>query len=158
MSPEIKNLLDRFENGTTVFEDALRGVPPAVADRVPAPGKWSIRQIAAHLADAELVGAVRMRFIAAQPGSPLKAYDQDVWANELAYTKLPVEDSLAAFRAARKYTSTMLRNLPESAFTRTGMHEERGEESLQRLVELYCDHTDHHARQIRELRGKLAAA
>jgi hypothetical protein len=81
-----------------------------------------------------------------------------MWANELAYTKLPVEQALAAFSAARKYTCTMLRNLPEAAFSRIGMHEERGEESLRCLVELYCDHTDNHARQIRELRSRLAAA
>ena len=46
----------------------------------PAPGKWSIQELAAHLADDELVGAYRIRMILSSPGTPIQAFDQDVWA------------------------------------------------------------------------------
>ena len=55
----------------------LEGVPPALWDRRPAPGKWSIREIVAHLADDELVGAYRIRLILAAPGTAIQAFDQD---------------------------------------------------------------------------------
>jgi hypothetical protein len=150
--------MQRFENGISAFEDALNGVPPEIIDRSPAPGKWTLRQIAAHLADSELITGVRIRFIAAQPGSPLKAFDQDLWATHLAYDKLSLEESFELFRATRKATASVLRQLPEAAFSNTGVHEERGEVTLLRLVELYTDHAEHHSRQIRELRSKFAAA
>jgi DinB superfamily len=46
----------------------------------PEPGKWSIGEILAHLADAELVGSWRMRSIIGNNGVPVQAFDQDVWA------------------------------------------------------------------------------
>jgi DinB superfamily len=55
-------------------------VPPAVCARRPTPGKWSIQEIVAHLADDELVGAYRIRLILSAPGTAIQAFDQDVWA------------------------------------------------------------------------------
>ena len=93
MSP-IDDLIRRYEQGITALEDALRNVPEAVLDRVPAPGKWTIRQLAAHLADAELVICSRLRWVAAEPGSPLRAFDQDKWANALGYSRRSPQQSL----------------------------------------------------------------
>jgi len=46
--------------------------------RRPAPQKWNIREIVAHLADDELVGAYRIRLILSAPGTEIQAFDQDV--------------------------------------------------------------------------------
>ena len=158
MSAEIQNLIQRYGKGIQVFEDALRGLTPEVADRVPAPGKWSIRQIAVHLADSELVTAVRLRWVAAQPGSKIPAYDQDTWTAKLAYEKQSLDEILELFRAVRRATATLLRHLPEEAWANTGNHEERGVVTFKQFVELYTDHAEHHSRQIRDLRSKFAAA
>lgn len=147
-----------YEQGVTVLEDALRSVPLELLDRAPAPGKWTIRQIVAHLADSELVVAARLRWIAAEPGSLLKAFDQDKWANTLGYEHQSPQDSFELFRSLRKITTAMLRQLPESAWSRTGRHEERGEMTLLQMVENYKGHAEHHAAQIRQIRGQLGAA
>src|SRR5215210_6406951 len=63
----------------------LADVPPAVFARRPAPGKWSIQEIVAHLADDELVGAYRIRLILAAPGTAIQAFDQDAWAKAGRY-------------------------------------------------------------------------
>src|ERR1039458_9147558 len=57
----------------------LTGFSPAKARKRPAPGKWSIAEIVAHLADTELVGGYRMRAILGAPGGPIIGFDQDVW-------------------------------------------------------------------------------
>jgi hypothetical protein len=56
--------------------------------RGPAPGKWSIQEIAAHLADDELVGAYRIRLILSRPDIEIQAFDQDVWARTGRYAQI----------------------------------------------------------------------
>jgi hypothetical protein len=151
-----EDLIARYEKGITILEDSLRGVPEEILDRAPAPGKWSIRQQAAHLADAELVSSARFRWIAAEPGAGLPAWDQDKWAASLGYGRQSLDECLALSRALRKNTAAMLRHLPEEAWRRTGAHQERGTVTLLQLVELDVAHLEHHANHIRELRTRLA--
>jgi hypothetical protein len=152
-----EDLIRRYENGIAVMEDALRDLPEAALDRAPAPGKWTIRQLAAHVADAELVVCGRFRWVAAEPGSPLKAFDQDRWAAALGYERQSPQQALELFRALRRVTAAMLRSLPESAWAHIGCHEQRGELSLETLVESYGGHAEHHARQIQQLRAQFGA-
>lgn len=65
--------------------------------RRPAPGKWSIAEIMAHLADTELAGGWRMRMILSQNGVPLQAFDQDAWANTFNYLQRDSKSSLETF-------------------------------------------------------------
>jgi len=59
--------------------------------RRPAPDKWSIQELAAHLADDELVGAYRIRMILSFPGTAIEAFDQDIWARTcLMYDPRPL--------------------------------------------------------------------
>ena len=55
----------------------------------------------------------------------------------------------------RRITAELLRRLPDAAFNRTGLHTERGEESLEHLVTGYTDHLEHHLKFIREKRKLL---
>jgi hypothetical protein len=157
MMSEPEDLIKRYEAGMATLEEALRGAPEAILDRRPAPGKWTIREQAAHLADAELVVSARFRWIAAEPGAALPAWDQDKWAASLGYGQQSPGESAALVRALRQRTAVMLRQLPEEAWRRTGMHAERGSVTLRELVELDVTHLEHHAGHIRELRTKLAA-
>jgi hypothetical protein len=151
-------LIVRYENGAAVLESALRGLPEELLDVPPAPGKWTIRQIAAHVGDAELVACGRFRWIAAEPGTSLKSFDQDRWAESLRYEGQSPEEILEMFCALRRVTAAMLRRLPDEAWNRIGVHEERGPVTLERMVELFTTHAVHHAKQIMEMRETLAPA
>ena len=59
--------------------EILSSATPERLDHRPAPGKWSIREQLAHLADAEMVIAARIRWAAAEPGIGVVGYDQDKW-------------------------------------------------------------------------------
>ena len=67
--------------------------------RRPEPGKWSIAEILAHLADAELVVGYRLRLILASNGTPIQAFDQDAWADTFNYSRRDPKTSLETFRA-----------------------------------------------------------
>jgi hypothetical protein len=62
------------------IERLVKRVPLARLRKRPAPGKWSVGEILAHLADCEIVTGYRMRSILGAPGTPIAAFDQDKWA------------------------------------------------------------------------------
>ena len=126
----------------------LTGVFGEEEDFVTAPGKWSIRQIVAHLADGELVGAHRMRQVIAEDNPTLIAFDQDAWTRNLDYARRKPKQSLETFRRIRAEIYDLLKELPETAFERTGNHSENGPMTLRRLVEGYAEHAESHARQM----------
>ncbi len=156
--PAITQLLERYQKGILLFEDAVRSVPPNRFDSPPAPTKWTARQIVTHVADCEAVAAVRYRMIAAQPGSTLTAFDQEKWANELAYGYQPWEDALRAYSSMRWHNVNMLRGLPLGAWSRIAIHEERGENTLFRMVKHNAEHVENHAGQVRNIATRFAGA
>src|SRR5580658_5795209 len=108
--------------------------------RRPEPGKWSIAEILAHLADAELVGGWRYRSIIGNSGVPVQAFDQDVWAETFDYSHCDPKISLETFRVLREHNLRMLKGLPTNLWENYGMHQERGKESIAHLVVMFAGH------------------
>jgi uncharacterized damage-inducible protein DinB len=157
MTPEQQSTLDRFERGIDAMRAALAGTPEGLLDRSPAPGKWSIRQIVLHVADDDIVAAMRIRQIAAEPGALLLGFDQDRWAQELRYVDQSLELAMETFVLLRRSTAAMLRGLPEAAWSYQGNHEERGLTTLEAFVAHMANHAELHAGQIRRIRGQLGS-
>ena len=122
-----------------------------------ASSRWSIAQIVAHLADAEIVAAYRIRLIVAAPGTPIQAFDQDDWARELDYAGADATASLALFTALRTAQVRLLRGLDDEQLDRFGMHAERGRESVRLLLGLYAGHDLNHLAQIERLIAERSA-
>ena len=116
--------LERFRRGAEVLAMVLTGAAGEEVDYSPEAGKWTIRQIMAHLADAELVGAHRLRSVIAEENPTLTAYDQDAWTRNLDYGRRKPTQSLETFRRLRAENYELLKELPESVFERTGSHTE----------------------------------
>ena len=155
---ELATLLERYRRGPEVLAVVLTGVFGEEEDFTPAPGKWSIRQIIAHLADAELVGAHRMRQVIAENNPTLVAFDQDAWAQNLDYARRKPKQSLETFRRVRAENYELLKDLPESAYERTGNHTENGPMTLRRLLEGFANHAESHARQLQQIRDAYKQA
>lgn len=117
----------------------------------PAPPRWSIAQIVAHLADAEVVGAYRFRMILAAPGTPIQAFDQDGWAREMSYESRDTAASLALFTALRRALLPLVGGLGADQLDRFGVHAERGKESVRYMIGLYAGHDLNHLAQIERL-------
>jgi hypothetical protein len=121
----------------------------------PGPGKWSVAEILAHLADAEVAIGWRMRQILASNGIAVQAYDQDAWAGTFRYAKRDPRQSLAAYSALRAANVVLLKSVPRSRWENYGQHAERGRESIAHMVQLTAGHDLNHILQIeRILKGK----
>ena len=121
----------------------------------PAPGKWCIREIVAHLADDELVGAYRIRLILSAPGTEIQAFDQDVWARTGRYRTRDIIDSLALYRTLRFANLKILQSLTAQECDMFGVHAERGIESLRDIAMYFAGHDINHFRQIELIRRQL---
>ena len=149
---DLSTLLERFRRAPEVLAVVLTGVFGEEEDFAPAPGKWSIRQIIAHLADAEMVMAHRFRQVIAEKNPTIVAFDQDAWAQNLDYARRKPKQSLETFRRVRAENYELLKELPESAYARAGNHTERGPLTLLQIVEGAAQHAESHARQMQEIR------
>jgi hypothetical protein len=151
---DVAELLERFRRGPELLAVVLTGVFGEEEDFTPAPDKWSARQIAAHLADSELVCAHRCRQIAAEDNPTIVWFDQDLWARNLNYSGRKPKQSLETFRRLRAESYELLKGLPEGAFDRAGNHTKVGRITLRELVEINVRHVESHARQLQQRRAE----
>jgi hypothetical protein len=150
--------LERFRRGPELLAMVLTGVYGDETDFALAPGKWSIRQIIAHLADTELVGAQWFRQVIAEDNPRLSDFDQDAWAKNLDYARRSTKQSLESFRRIRSENYELLKAVPESRFDRMGTHAARGPVSLKQLLESRAEHVESHARQMQAIREEFKKA
>lgn len=150
--PETAELLIRFRRGPELLAALLTGAAGREFDFSPAPGKWSIRQIMAHLVDSEMMGALRFRQAIAEDNPSFPAWDQDAWALQLDYARRKPSDCMETFRRVRRECFELLEPLPAEAWLRTCTHPRRGAMTLAGLLELYTEHAEKHASQIMAIR------
>jgi DinB family protein len=147
-----KAMIAKYKDGSRVVTEALAGSTQAELDARPAPGKWSAREITHHLADSEMIAAVRLRMLLAEDEAVIRAYDQKLYAGRLFYTR-PIQASLEAFQAARRSTAEILEQMTEAQWARQGTHSESGRYSPEKWLEIYASHAHTHADQIRKARS-----
>jgi hypothetical protein len=149
--------------------DVLRTTPDVVADTIDAvergkllvpesAGKWSMGQVVEHLADSELVWGWRLRLVLSEDRPVLNGFDQDRWADRLGYDEADPQDSLATFTALRRSNLRLLERATPDELKRIGVHVERGEESVARLIRLYAGHDLAHRRQLVRVRDTVAGS
>jgi DinB superfamily len=126
----------------------IKGKKKQQLTRRPAPGKWSITEIMAHLADAEIAVAWRLRQILSNNGIPVQAYDQDSWAKTFDYARRDPRQSLESFRILRQMNLTLLKAAPRQLWENYGQHQERGNESISHMVRMTAGHDLNHLQQV----------
>jgi DinB superfamily len=136
------------------LERSIKGVPTSKLRKRPAPDKWSVSEIAAHLADAEIAIGWRMRLILGAPGTPIAAFDQDAWVTSLHYEKRDPRKSVEQFRVAREANLALLKSLKPEQWKHYGMHAERGQETIEHIVRLIAGHDLNHLQQIDRIQTK----
>lgn len=140
----------------------VKGVLRAKLRKRPAPEKWSVGEILAHLADAEIVGGWRIRLILGSNGAPIQAFDQDTWIGALHSSRRDPHEALETFRALRKANLALLKSLKPEQWENHGMHSERGRETVLHITKMFAGHDLNHIRQIEAIlaaegKGKKSA-
>jgi len=142
----LRELLPWLERRTAALDEAALRRPEA-------PGKWSVIEVIQHLADAELVIGFRTRMALTEDQPELQGYDQDGWARRLGYVKVPLDLALGQLRGLRAANLRLWRTLTPEQRQRTGLHSERGPESVDLMIRMMAAHDLVHRRQIDRILG-----
>ena len=129
----------------------IKGATPAKLRKRPAPEQWSPAEILTHLADAEIVTSWRVRSILGAPGTPIQAFDQDAWVAAGHYGKRDARKSLEQFRVLRETNLALYKMLAPEQWKHYGIHAERGEESIERIVSMMAGHDINHLEQVERI-------
>jgi hypothetical protein len=122
----------------------------------PAPGKWSAHDIVAHLADAEIAFAFRLRQTLAEDHHVIQPFDQDLWAK--SYPSCDTQLALAALSALRAWNVALIRSVKPADLSKSVTHPERGTMTFQTVVETIAGHDRNHIKQIEAIAGQSASA
>jgi uncharacterized damage-inducible protein DinB len=129
----------------------VRAVPEEALERDGADG-WNARQVLAHLADFELVGAVRVRAVLSDEQPALAMYGQEEFTDRFGGLETP-DEALERIAVVRRATLRVLEALAPEDWERTGLHPVRGVETLRRTVEALVRHEREHLEQLRLAAG-----
>jgi hypothetical protein len=133
------------------LKKSIHGLTPKQLRWRPEPTKWSIAEILAHLADAEIVASWRMRSVIGENGITIQPFDQNAWASAFEYQKRDAKRSLELFRLLRESNLAMLKEIPDEKWEYYGMHLERGKESIAHLSRMFAGHDVNHVLQVERI-------
>jgi hypothetical protein len=144
-----RNPLEAMEANSKRVETVARGLGDAGLSRSYGPGKWTGKQILAHLADAEMGIGFRVRQILSEDNHTIQPWDEGSWARR--YTNVDVESALGSYRALRRWNLALFRGLSAEDLEREAVHPERGPEKLGTVVRLLAGHDLNHLAQLERL-------
>lgn len=166
MSPA--ELLSRYTIGIERFDRRVVTLNDEQLDMAFLPdanvGRWPVRVLLGHLADAELAFVFRMRLVVAEDHPVLTPWDENAFIDNGLYTakirresaglgpaaeRMPVTQSIggpmATIHTLRKWHAEFLRTLTDAQWERKGLHPQRGEQTVKTILGYDTWHLEHHA-------------
>jgi hypothetical protein len=143
------DLLTTLESQRDSTAAILAGITDANAGFRYAEGKWSIREVVGHVADAERVFAYRALRFARADATPLPGFDENAWMPSAGFDARPLGDVAAELRTVRESTLSLFRSFTPEAWLRTGSAS--GHPITARaLAWIIAGHERHHLRVLTE--------
>lgn len=137
---------------------AVAGMTPDQLRARPVAGRWSTLEVVCHLVDSEQAWCHRMKRVIAEDRPLLIGYDETRFTAGLPYHENDIEEELTLLEGMRRQMARTLRTLPESAWSHTGVHSERGLITLEEMLRAEVEHVPHHIGTIEEKRKALGLA
>src|SRR5215470_189676 len=148
-------LIENYLAGVKTLSQAVAGMTPAQLTARPVAGKWSTLEVVCYLADFDPILADRMKRVLAEDRPSLLGADEKRFAAALAYHERDPEEELALIAQTRSQMARILRQQSDEVLQRVGVHNERGELTLERLLTITTNHITHHIKFIVEKRQAL---
>ena len=114
---------DAMEALRTQIGDTVRLLQPLDESRALhryAPGKWSIKEVVGHLADAERVFAYRALRFGRADATPLPGFDENTYVPAGRFDTRPLAELVQDYEAVRASSLALFRGMDGEALLRRG--------------------------------------
>ncbi|MEJ6574539.1 MAG: DinB family protein [Actinomycetes bacterium] len=146
-----QDLLAEFIKNGKEFISIAKSISSQDINKVPIAGEWSAAYVLHHMCDGEMHFATRYLTNLAETTPNIIPFNEDFYPDRLQYAKRDALASLVAIEGIQVAIANILGAIPESDWSRTSTHEERGLMTLADLVALATDHSNSHAGQLNEI-------
>lgn len=143
------DIIETLERELAATLQRLEGLDDAQAGYRYAPGKWSIKEVVGHLADAERVFAYRAMVFARGDAGPLPGFDENAYVPAQESDVQPFARLLTQFKTGRAATISLLATLPDAAWPRRGFANGKPV-TVRALAWVIAGHEAHHRRVLDE--------
>jgi hypothetical protein len=130
------------------LERLMRAIPEARWDEEALAGRFTPREVIAHLAEWEPIMRDRVRSAVDEPGSTVRAFDEGRLALEGRYSESEPFERLTAFSEERRETLAYLKSLGGSVLQRSAIHPERGIQTAEDFANTFLGHDLYHLEQL----------
>ena len=144
-------LIDTIRTFPSRLAQVVDTLSDAQLDRRTDIDSWTVQQLVHHLADSHMNAFIRMKLILTEQHPTLKPYNQDAWVVLADETATPISASLAILEGLHTRWATLLASLSEVDWSRSGLHPENGEVTLDSMLAVYAEHGDDHIAQIQRI-------
>ena len=144
-----KDPIKVLEATPQILESILNNLSEADFERSYAAGKWTTREILAHLADAELALGFRFRQAVVEDNYLPQSFDQDTWAKR--YKRLDPALALEAFRALRAWNLALFATFGLDDWIKPVQYPFEGIENVDMMVRFLAGHDLNHLKQLEQI-------
>jgi uncharacterized damage-inducible protein DinB len=136
----------------------LRGAVTGLTDRqLDTPyreGGWTVRQVVHHVPESHANAWIRFKLALTEDNPTIKPYNEDAWAKLPDVRRASVESSLTLLEALHERWVALLDVMTPGDFRRALLHPERGQITLDTLLQLYAWHGPHHVAHVELVRSR----
>lgn len=149
-----RDLIARYRIGVENFDRRIFELPDDRLDQAFLPdagvGRWPVRVLLGHLADAEMLYVHRMRRTCGEDRPVLAVWDENAAIDSGMYhgPRHPIGAFVAVIHTLRRWTGEWLATLTPEQLQRSAMHPERGELTIRTMLQDLTWHLEHHAKYL----------
>jgi uncharacterized damage-inducible protein DinB len=142
-----RKLLDRLKRSGNRTLAAFRWDRKMLSTSYAA-GKWTAREVLAHLSDSELVFLTRLRFMLAEENPVVQPWDADHWASKFSYRTRDIRELRDTYALMRRTFLDLFKRTDAQDLARPGRHPEYPEYTVGVLADKVVSHNEHHLEQL----------
>lgn len=152
-SAERKEKIAQIRKLPVLIANAVQGLNDQQLNTPYRDGGWTVRQVVHHVADSHMNAYIRTKLILTEENPTIKAYNQNEWAKLPDVALAPIEQSLIILKGLHDRWTALLETIDDAGWARKAYHPERGEITLESILNIYSHHGANHVEQITKLRA-----
>jgi uncharacterized damage-inducible protein DinB len=133
---------------------AITGLSERQLDTPYRDGGWTVRQVVHHVPESHANAWIRFKLALTEDSPVIKLYNEDAWAKLPDVARAPIESSLALLEGLHVRWVTLLDVMKDADFRRPLTHPERGQITLDTLLQIYAWHGPHHIGHVELVRAR----